>query len=85
MAIVADIARTGVLTGGDYNTTYQKGNDDANTDTPTWLQMLSYPDGALITETHVNFAYETGTNNTADAWVPLVEPTFLTSTSATIR
>lgn len=84
MATVADAARAGALAGSDYNTTYQKGNDNASTPNPTWLTMHAYPNSIAV-ETHIGFAYETGVDNTADAWLPLLTATFLTSTPATVR
>ena len=82
MAIVIDAAR-GVGSFSDYNTTYQKGNDNANTPTPTWLEMHTTIQS--VAETHVNFAYEAPTNNTADTWVPMYTTTFLSSTPNTVR
>ena len=85
MAIVADAARADLLTGADYNTAYQKGNDNANTPNPTWVNALSYPVNTTP-ETRVTFAYDSGVNNTADAWVPHVVPAnVLDKTVQTVR
>ena len=85
MAIVADLARTTLLAGANYNTTYQKGNSHPDTPDPTWLTADAYPDGALITETHIPFAYEAPVVSNTDAWLPLQEETGLNSVSATDR
>ena len=67
MAIVVDVART-AMTKQAHNTDYQKGNDNANTPTPTWLDTITFT--AAVAETHIGFAYEAGVVNTGDAWVP---------------
>ncbi len=50
MAIVLDVART-AITGGEYNTDMQTGNDNPNTPDATWLTCLAY--AVPVVETHV--------------------------------
>lgn len=85
MPIVVDAARDAADTKNLANETYQSGNDNANTPSPTWDIGVTITQSAA--ETHVNFAYETGTDNTADAAVPIIDMSsfFLDSTPATTR
>lgn len=83
MAIVVDAARANIDKNA-HNTVYQKGNDNANTPTPTWLKSVGFL-AAAAAETHINFAYEAGVDNTLDAWLPAEEEVFLDKTVATVR
>lgn len=84
---VVDLARAGGLAFGKYNTTYQKGNDNANTPDATWLDMFTVTAGTA--ETHVTSRGEVvpwaAVDNSLDAWVPFVVLTTLDKTANTWR
>lgn len=89
MATVVDVARDDgiVRPKQSHNTAYQKGNDDPNTPSPTWLTTITF--ATVAAETHITARNDVvpwvGINNTADSWVPHLSIASLSSTPATDR
>lgn len=89
-AVVVDSARDADVAKDCATETYTKGNDNANTPDPTWdIGFTLKAPGAA--ETHETARGDVvpwaGIDNSADAWVPVVDFTafWLDSTPATVR